>query len=139
MTYTEYPTVDHPTDHVGPPPGQTIEEAFEAFHAANPHVYRTLVAMAWEAKNRGVRKVGIGMMFEVLRWNHALQTGGDEFKLNNNFRSYYSRRIMLDDPRLEGIFETRMLHYRAPVEIDPPCDDDDGPDDDGLFRLEDLT
>lgn len=127
MRYDEYPHADQPTGHVGPPVGLTIEEAFEAFHAANPHVYQTLVRMAWEAKNRGVRKVGIGMMFEVLRWNHALQTGGDDFKLNNNYRSYYARRIMMDDPRLEGIFETRALHFQAPVEVPPPCDEDGQP------------
>jgi hypothetical protein len=124
-TYADYPTVDQPTQHVGPPPGLTIEEAFEAFHAANPHVYHALVSMAWQAKDRGIRRVGIGMMFEVLRWNHALRTGGDEFKLNNNYRSYYARRIMLDDPRLEGLFETRALHFHTPVVLDPPCEDDD--------------
>jgi hypothetical protein len=50
------------------------------------------------------------MLFEVLRWRHTLRTGGDEFKLNNNYRSYYSRLIMLTEADLTDVFETRRLH-----------------------------
>ena len=105
-----YPVVEHPVAHVGPPDGMTIEEAFWRFHEANPHVYDELVMLVRRAQRRGVRKLGIGMLFEVLRWRHALRTGGDEFKLNNNYRSYYSRLMMIREPGLEGIFETRRLH-----------------------------
>lgn len=110
-----YPTVDYPADHVGPPDGLTIEEAFRAFHAANPHVYDELVKLARQARRRGVGRIGIGMLFEVLRWRVALRTGGDEFKLNNNYRSYYARLMMLREPDLAGVFETRQLH--APEEL----------------------
>lgn len=108
--FDTYPVVDHPVGHVGPPAGQTIEEAFLAFHAANPHVYAELVLLARRARRRGVERIGIGMLFEVLRWRVALRTGGDEFKLNNNYRSYYARLIMLQEPDLVGAFETRRLH-----------------------------
>jgi len=110
LAFGEYPTVPYPTGHVGPPPGMTIEEAFRAFHAANPHVYRELVLLARRARRRGVERIGIGMLFEVLRWNVALRTGGDEFKLNNNYRSYYARLIMMREPELADVFETRQLH-----------------------------
>jgi len=112
LSLDDYPTVPYPTDHVGPPAGLTIEEAFRTFHAANPHVYQELVKLARRARRRGVARIGIGMLFEVLRWNVALRTGGDEFKLNNNYRSYYARLIMLTEPDLVGVFETRQLHAR---------------------------
>lgn len=105
-----YPVEPYPTDHVGPPDGLTIEQAFWQFHDANPQVYQELVALSRRGVGRGVGKLGIGMLFEVLRWNHALRTGGDEFKLNNNYRSYYARLIMLQEIDLEGVFETRRLH-----------------------------
>jgi hypothetical protein len=108
--YDDFPVVDEPTGHVGPPDGMTIEQAFEKFHAANPQIYRELVARARRAHDAGARRIGIGMLFEILRWRHILRTGGDEFKLNNNYRSYYARLIMLREPDLEGIFETRRLH-----------------------------
>ena len=110
MSLSEYPTVPYPTGHVGPPEGMTIEQAFLVFHRANPHVYDELVALTRQARQSGLTRIGIGMLFEVLRWNFALRTGGDEFKLNNNHRSYYARLIMLREPDLVGIFETRQLH-----------------------------
>lgn len=109
LSLDDYPTVAYPTRHIGLH-GCTIEEAFHAFHAANPHVYWELVLLARQARRRGVRRIGIGMLFEVLRWRVALRTGGDEFKLNNNYRSYYARLIMLNEPDLVGVFETRQLH-----------------------------
>ena len=96
--------------HVGPPAGKTIEQAFLDFHRLNPHVYEELVELTWELSRKGVQRVGIKMLFEVLRWKHLLHTSGDTFKLNNSFHSYYSRLIMLNEPGLNGIFETRRLH-----------------------------
>lgn len=108
--FDQYPVVPYPAAHIGPPDGLSIEQAFLVFHARNPHVYRELVMLARRARSRGAGKLGIGMLFEVLRWRHVLRTGGDEFKLNNNYRSYYARLIMLREHDLDGVFETRKLH-----------------------------
>jgi hypothetical protein len=100
--------------HVGPAPEKTIREAFLRFHHDNPHVYRELVTLARRARRAGADRIGIGMLFEVLRWRHTLRTGGDDFKLNNNYRSYYARLIMAHEADLEGVFELRRLHGRGP-------------------------
>ena len=88
-----------------------IEGAFWAFHRDNPHVYARLVvlARAWKER-RGGAKLGMGMLFEVLRWDVAMRTTGEDFKLNNNVRSYYARLIMAREPDLDGVFEIRQLH-----------------------------
>lgn len=88
---------------------ESIQAAFEEFHRINPHVYRHLVRAARRARFLGRRKIGIGMLFEVMRWNYFVQTEGDEFKLNNNFTSRYARLIEEENPDLKGIFETRCL------------------------------
>jgi len=108
--FERFPFEPYPVGHVGPPDGKTIEEAFLDFHKRNPHVYDELVRLARRAQRRGVSRFGIGAMFEVLRWRYALRTQGDEFKLNNNHRSYYSRLIQHNEPDLEGFFQTRKLH-----------------------------
>jgi hypothetical protein len=108
--FATYPTTSGMTVHAGPPSGKTIEQAFLEFHRLNPHVYDELVRLTWELKHRGIERVGIKMLFEVLRWQHALRTRGDDFKLNNNYHSYYARLIMLNEPGLKGIFQTRRLH-----------------------------
>lgn len=50
----------------------TIQEKFEAFHAANPHVFDAIVRAAFEAKNHGVQSYGMKGIFEKLRWDYAL-------------------------------------------------------------------
>ena len=99
-----------PIGHVGPPEPLTIYEAFMAFHARNPQVYRELVALARRLRKRGVTVMGISMLYEVLRYRQAVRSEGDAFKLNNSYRSYYARLILLDNPDLAGAFELRELH-----------------------------
>lgn len=84
---------------------------FWAFHNANPEVYYRLVTMARDLKARGRSRIGIKMLFEVLRWEHAMQTTdhASEFKLNNNYAPRYARLIMYRNPELAGIFNTREL------------------------------
>jgi hypothetical protein len=104
--------------HSGPRSG-SIERDFLEFHQANPLVYERLVQLAREWKRRrGNRKVGMKMLFEVLRWEVAMRTTGDDFRLNNNYTSYYARLIMEREPDLRGLFETRALHApREPQEV----------------------
>ncbi len=88
----------------------SIQEAFEAFDLANPIVFLTLVNLARMAQARGRRKLGIGALWERMRWELVVETnGGDDFKLNNNYRSRYARKILAECPDLDGIFETREL------------------------------
>ena len=90
--------------------GLSIDERFERFHEANPHVYDNLKLLALQLKRReGKRKVGMKMLFEVLRYEYRLQTRGDKFKLNNDYTSRYSRLLMAQEPELAGFFYTREL------------------------------
>lgn len=84
-----------------------IERAFEEFDKENPHVKRELAKMALGLRARGVKRWGIAGLFEVLRYRHSIKTDGDDFKLNNNFRALYARKLMNDFQELEGLFEIR--------------------------------
>lgn len=87
-----------------------LQADFERFHRDNPRVYEELVRLARQAvAGRRLARVGIGMLWEVLRWHFWLQTTDVEFKLNNNHRSRYARLIMDSEPDLRGVFETRGL------------------------------
>ncbi len=96
-------------------PGASSEEtrldlAFSTFHAANPHVYVKLVQLARDLCRRGHRLLGIKMLFEVLRWQHYMETVDPSgFKLNNNLTSRYARLIMKSEADLFEIFEVREL------------------------------
>jgi hypothetical protein len=87
-----------------------IDQAFVAFHHANPQVYRQLVGLAREWKKAGHSKCSINMLFKVLRWDEGIRTkSADGVKLNNSFRSRYARLVAANHPDLAGLFETRAL------------------------------
>ncbi len=90
--------------------GRSIQERFEEFHRANPAVYALLVRFAREAHAAGARGVGIGALWERLRWHVAVEVrSGDGYRLNNDYRSRYARLIAGEHPELAGLFETRKL------------------------------
>ena len=87
----------------------SIPARFHRFHAANPAVYRALVFLAREFRaKRPSSKMGIGMLYEVLRWNYYMETNSqEEYKLSNDFRAPYARLIMASEPDLADAFNTK--------------------------------
>lgn len=87
------------------------ERRFFEFHGENPEVYNELVRLARRAVNRGKRRIGIRMLWEVMRWNLTIEVdqGDDEFKLNDHYTSRYARMIMERNSDLAGFFELRTL------------------------------
>lgn len=84
-----------------------IQRDFERFDKANPTVYDLYKKFAFELKEKGRKRYGISMLTERIRWEVAMATTGDEFKINNNFRSRYVRKLIMDFPELDGMFQTR--------------------------------
>jgi len=84
---------------------------FQEFHAANPHVYSTLVFQCKAYRNRHPGKqLGIATLWENLRWDYLMTTDAEEdFKLNNNHKAHYSRMIMANEPSLADIFAVREM------------------------------
>ncbi len=92
----------------------SIDERFFVFHHNNPHVYDELVVLARQLHGRGYRRIGIELLFGVLRWRSMMRTTADEFgfKLNDHFTSRYARLIRAANPDLDGIFATREIRTR---------------------------
>jgi hypothetical protein len=92
----------------------TIDQQFEAFHAANPHIYRKLVNLCREVKGAGHEHYGIKAIFERLRWFHHIELRSKEpFILNNNFTARYARLIMRQECDLCDFFEVRKLRPKC--------------------------
>ena len=87
----------------------TIDARFQAFHQQNPHVFALLVRLAREAQQRGARRIGAKALMERARWDLALETSGDEYRLNNDYTSRYARLIADTHPDLAGLFQFRRL------------------------------
>lgn len=89
-----------------------IQEAFEAFHAQNPDVYRKMVEGARDLWRRGYRRASISLIWERMRWEMLPEIAGPEEeipRLNNNFRSRYVRLFEEEHPNMHGFFRTRRL------------------------------
>lgn len=85
----------------------TLAERFAAFHRLNPHVYRALRDKALRMRRTGRTHFGIAAIYEAARYDAALETVGEVWKLNNNHRAYYARLLMQLEPELRGFFATR--------------------------------
>lgn len=89
-----------------------IQEAFERFHANNPHVYSILDHLASQWLKRHPT-VGVKMLWEVLRWELGVDTNTeDTFKLNNNYTSRYARMLVDNHPAWAGRIQLRALQTK---------------------------
>lgn len=91
-----------------------ISVEFAAFHQANPHVYETLRTMALDWIAAGHAKFSMGMAFEVLRWQHGIETTGSKgFRLDNDHRAEYARLLMANEADLVGRIPIRQLRRQG--------------------------
>jgi hypothetical protein len=88
---------------------KTIQQRFEEYHQLNPYVYNKLVEFARKAKDKGYKRIGIGFLIEIIRWQGGPTVHKDGFKISNDFRSRYSRLIEENEPDLRGYFTKRQL------------------------------
>lgn len=84
-----------------------MRKAFWEFHRANPRVWKLLVKFAFEAYDAGMRRIGIAFLIERIRWEEEVVRRTDGYKINNNHKPFYSRRLMRKHPELNGLFVTR--------------------------------
>ena len=95
-----------------------LELAFWTFHSSHPEVYRLLVrfCLEWREARGGEAQVGIGALFERVRWETSLQTTDEDgLKLNNNHRAFSARLLMDSDPRLKEVFHLRRQHQQSSI------------------------
>ena len=93
---------------------RTIAERFETFHADYPQVYRLILGFARQARHRGYRHYGIAAIVERARWEVDMRSAPDEqgFKINNDFKALYARKVMAEHRDLDGFFRIRRLRSR---------------------------
>lgn len=91
----------------------TIQEKFEAFHAANPDVWRHFVRFARQLRSAGWQRASADLIAQRVRWECYLSGPGDSaspFKLNNNYVSRYARLLEQTYPaEFRGFFEFRRI------------------------------
>lgn len=89
---------------------KTIEERFIEFDTRNPHIFEKLREFALQMKSNGQgrEKYSMKALWERLRWHYQFEVqGSGEYSLNNDLTALYARKLMAEEPELNGFFEVR--------------------------------
>ena len=87
---------------------EQMRKECQAFHKQHPEVWDMFVRFTEDRIARGFKNYSAYNIFERIRWE--TEVGGDapeQWKINNNFRPFYSRRYMAMHPEHAGFFRTR--------------------------------
>lgn len=85
---------------------EAVEQQFLKFHSEHPEVYELFKKYAYEARRRFGR-YSVNGIFEAIRWETHGKFSDGQFKLNNNLRSAFARKLIEDDESFRSFFEIR--------------------------------
>lgn len=77
------------------------------FDIENPKIWELFLRFAREIARSGRDKYSVNMIFERIRWHTIVETKENNFKISNDFRAYYARKIMAEHPEFRGFFTLR--------------------------------
>lgn len=80
---------------------------FKAYHDENLHIYEYFKRYALRSIEKGFKHLSAEFIFNVIRWETPITASGEDFKINNDFKPWYSRLFMKDYPQYEGFFRKR--------------------------------
>jgi hypothetical protein len=81
------------------------KKEFEKYSADNPKIYQLFCYFTKQVINAGYHKYSAEAIFNQIRWYTTIETKGDEYKINNDYKAYYSRKYM-NEHNID-IFRTR--------------------------------
>jgi len=89
---------------------ESMFQRWVTFHTQNPTFYAMFLRFSREALGAGRKNLSVNLIFERIRWETTIATvSGDGYKLNNDYRALYARKLMKDYPEFAGFFRTREL------------------------------
>jgi hypothetical protein len=99
-----------------PPPeperNDALQAKFDKFNVDNPHVLVMIEDKIREARAAGVRRIGMVLIINQIRWQTMITTTDKDFKINENYSSRYVRLICQRHPEWESMFEQRRLRAK---------------------------
>jgi len=81
---------------------------FKKYDEENPQIWEGFMKFAKKAKARGFKNYSANGIFEIMRWETGIE-GKGEFKISNNYRPDYARKMMKLYPAFEGFFRVKEL------------------------------
>ena len=85
-----------------------LREDVVKFHKAHPQVWKLFCEFTFDRINRGFKYYSAYAIFERVRWEtDQVSVEGDQFKLNNNHRTFYTLWFARDYPDHADFFRQR--------------------------------
>ena len=81
---------------------------FSKYDKQNPQIWEAFKKYAFEAKRKGFKNYSANGIFEIIRW-HTDVSAIDNYKVGNNYRPDYARKMMDEYPEFQGFFRIREL------------------------------
>lgn len=94
-----------------------LEKQWRVFREENPIVERTLYRLAVDLRRKGYTSYGLPALWEVLRYNLALEVPEADFKFPNGYKAYYARLLMLKHHQLDGFFRIRDMRRNGEPDL----------------------
>ncbi len=83
---------------------------FPDYHKENPNIYEAFKKYTFKSIDKGLNNYSAEAIFNIIRW-FTKESGNDEFKVNNNYKAFYSRMFMNEFPEYKGYFRTRKSKF----------------------------
>ena len=80
---------------------------FNEFNRNNPKVYELFQRFTLEAINKGHTKLSAWLIANRIRWETSVVTTDKDYKINNDYKPFYSRMFMAEHPKYDNFFNTR--------------------------------
>ena len=87
------------------------DDFFPTYHKENPQIYEAFEKFTLEAIKKGHKKFSAEFIFNIIRWKTGVSAEADKFKVNNNYKAFYSRLFMNNNEEYKDFFRTRKSKY----------------------------
>jgi hypothetical protein len=88
-----------------------IEDSkFPQYHAENPHIYEAFKRYAFELIQNGREQGSSEAIINRMRWDSYIR-GNDQWKINNNYKPFYSRLFSNEFPQHSEFFHKRRSKF----------------------------
>lgn len=79
------------------------------WHLKNPEVWKMFERFSFDAVNRGRKKISHWLIVNRIRWETAILTTGNDFKISNDYIAFYARLWKAKYPMHADLFNTKKM------------------------------
>ena len=84
------------------------EQKFRIFHEENPEVYELFKRFTYQAIHKGHTRLSAEMIINRIRWETKIVTTDKDYKINNDYKPFYSRLFIIQHKGYEDFFQLRQ-------------------------------